>query len=107
MKKMILAVLALSAVLVSSCNKDGEGGSNATVKFRKANISGARMLALASGTGAATKAEGDITVGPKALYTVSEDGSMVEVSYQVDVEGAGGDAGYPQEPNLAFGRIQN
>ena len=72
MKKMILAVLALSAVLVSSCNKDGEGGSNATVKFRKANISGARMLALASGTGAATKAEGDITVGPKALYTVSE-----------------------------------
>ena len=25
MKKIILAVLALSAVLVSSCNKDGEG----------------------------------------------------------------------------------
>ena len=37
------------------------------------------MLALASGTGAATKAEGDITVGPKALYTVSEDG-WVELS---------------------------
>ena len=91
MKKIILAVLALSAVLVSSCYKDGEGGSNASVKFRKANISGARMLALASGTGAATRAEGDITVGPKALYTVSEDGSMVEVSYNVDVEGADGE----------------
>ena len=100
MKKMILAVLALSAVLVSSCNKDGEGGSNATVKFRKANISGARMLALASGTGAATKAEGDITVGPKALYTVSEDGSMVEVTYNVDVEGADGEVAESIRANL-------
>ena len=91
MKKIILAVLALSAVLVSSCNKDGEFGSSAKVSFRKANIAGAGMLALASGTGAATKAEGDIVIGPKALYTVSEDGSMVEVSYQVDVEGASGE----------------
>ena len=99
MKKMILAVLALSAVLVSSCNKDGEGGSNATVKFRKANISGARMLALAS-AGAATKAEGDITVGPKALYTVSEDGSMVEVTYNVDVEGADGEVAESIRANL-------
>ena len=100
MKKMILAVLALSAVLVSSCNKDGEGGSNATVKFRKANISGARMLALASGTGAATRAEGDITVGPKVLYTVSEDGSMVEVTYNVDVEGADGEVAESIRANL-------
>ena len=100
MKKMILAVLALSAVLVSSCNKDGESGSNASVKFRKANISGARMLALASGTGAATRAEGDITVGPKALYTVSEDGSMVEVSYNVDVEGADGEVAESIRANL-------
>ena len=100
MKKIILAVLALSAVLVSSCDKDGEGGSNASVKFRKANISGARMLALASGTGAATKAEGDITVGPKALYTVSEDGSMVEVSYNVDVEGADGEVAESIRANL-------
>ena len=100
MKKIFLAVLALSAVLVSSCYKDGEGGSNASVKFRKANISGARMLALASGTGAATRAEGDITVGPKALYTVSEDGSMVEVSYNVDVEGADGEVAESIRANL-------
>ena len=100
MKKIFLAVLALSAVLVSSCYKDGEGGSNASVKFRKANISGARMLALASSTGAATRAEGDITVGPKALYTVSEDGSMVEVSYNVDVEGADGEVAESIRANL-------
>ena len=100
MKKMILAVLALSAVLVSSCNKDGESGSSAKVSFRKANIAGAGMLALAQGSGAATKAEGDVTVGPKALYAVSEDGSMVEVSYQVDVEGAGGEVAETIQANL-------
>ena len=58
------------------------------------------MLALASGTGAATRAEGDITVGPKALYTVSEDGSMVEVSYNVDVEGADGEVAESIRANL-------
>ena len=58
------------------------------------------MLALASGTGSATKAEGDMTIGPKALYTVSEDGSMVEVSYQVDVEGAGGEVAETIRANL-------
>ncbi|MBR0246482.1 MAG: hypothetical protein IJQ61_08415 [Bacteroidales bacterium] len=100
MKKMILAVLALSAVLVSSCNKDGESGSSAKVSFRKANIAGAGMLALAQGSGAATKAEGDITVGPKALYTVSEDGSMVEVTYNVDVEGANGEVAESIRANL-------
>ena len=58
------------------------------------------MLALASGTGAATKAEGDITVGPEALYTVSEDGSMVEVTYNVDVEGADGEVAESIRANL-------
>ena len=100
MKKTVLAILALSVAIASSCNKDGDGGSNASVKFRKANIAGAQMLALASGTGAATKAEGDVTVGPKALYTVSEDGSMVEVSYNVDVDGANGEVAESIRANL-------
>ena len=89
MKKILFATLLLAALLSVSCNKDGDGG-NAKVTFRKANISGARMLAIAQG-GPATKAEGDIHVGPKALYTVSEDGTMVQVSYDIDVEGVNGE----------------
>lgn len=81
--------MVLAAVLLFSCNKDG--ASNAKVTFRKANIAGAQMLAIAQGDGSATKAEGDITIGPKALYTVSGDGSMVRVSYDVEVEGASGE----------------
>ena len=57
------------------------------------------MLAIAQG-GASTKAEGDITVGPKALYTVSEDGTMVQVSYNVDVEGADGEVAETIRANL-------
>ena len=84
MKKMILAALALSAVLVSSCNKDGEGGSNATVKFRKANIAGAQMLALASGTGSATKA-GSVTSRSLPEHYPSNEGEYVDgVAYVAD-----------------------
>ena len=99
MKKILLAVLAFFALILMSCNKDGFDG-NAKVSFRKANIAGAGMLALAQGSGAATKAEGDIHVGPKALYTVSEDGSMVEVSYNVDVEGVNGEVAETIQANL-------
>ena len=84
--RLITALILLSAAFFTSCNKDDASGAKAT--FRKANISGAQMLALAQGSGTATKAEGDISVGPKALYSVSEDGTLVQVSYNVDVEGA-------------------
>ncbi|MBR4734826.1 MAG: hypothetical protein IK052_01920 [Bacteroidales bacterium] len=87
--RLITALILLSAAFFTSCNKDDASGAKAT--FRKANISGAQMLALAQGSGTATKAEGDISVGPKALYSVSEDGTMVQVSYNVDVEGASGE----------------
>ena len=99
MKKVLIGtLLVLSAAVLCSCNSDDPGfGTKAT--FRKANISGAGMLAIAQG-GAATKAEGDITVGPKALYTVSEDGTMVQVSYNVDVEGASGEVAETVKANL-------
>ena len=89
MKTRLITALILSAAIVSACNKDGESGAMAT--FRKANISGAQMLALAQGSGTPTKAEGDISIGPKALYSVSEDGSLVQVTYNIDVEGASGE----------------
>ncbi len=86
--------------LLSSCDKFGSSdGKNVNATFRKANISGAQMLALAQG-GASTKAEGDVSVGPKALYAVSEDGSMVEVTYNVDVEGADGEVAESIRANL-------
>ena len=98
MKKIVFAILALSVILLPACDKEGSG-SKTKVTFRKANIAGAQMLALASG-GVATKAEGDINIGPKALYTVSEDGSMVEVSYTVDIEGVDGEVAQTIRANL-------
>ena len=99
MKKTVIALMLLLAFCQISCNKDGDG-SGAKVTFRKANIAGSSMLALASGSGATTKAEGDLTVGPKALYTVSEDGTMVQVSYTVDVEGVDGSVAESVQANL-------
>ena len=91
MKTKLLTILAIALALLSSCDKFGGSDNNAKVTFRKANIAGSNMLALAQGTGTATKAEGDISIGPKALYTVSEDGTMVQVSYDIDVEGVNGE----------------
>ena len=101
MKKIVksvcfLATLLMAVTLLFSCGKDGD---NAKVTFRKANIAQANMLALAEGP-VATRAEGDVKIGPKALYTVSEDGSMVEVSYQVDVEGVDGEVAETIQANL-------
>lgn len=90
MKNRLLTALVLLTSILSSCNKD-DPGKGAKAIFRKANIAGSQMLALAQGTGTLTKAEGDISIGPKALYTVSEDGSMVQVTYNVDVEGVDGE----------------
>ena len=98
MKTRLLTILAIALALLSSCDKFG-GSDNAKVTFRKANIAGAQMLALARG-GEATRAEGDVAVGPQALYTVSEDGSLVEVRYNVDVEGTNGEVAETIQANL-------
>ena len=100
MKKILTVVLAVSAAILPACDKDGGSGSNAKVTFRRANIGSASMLALASASATATKAEGDVTIGPKALYTVSEDGTMVQVSYTADVEGVDGEVAETIEANL-------
>ena len=99
MKTRYILLAALCALLAMSCNKDDEPGANAKVTFRKANIAGSNMIALAQG-GAATKAEGDITIGPKALYTVSPDGTMVQVSYNIEVEGTDGEVAEAIQANL-------
>lgn len=99
MKKILFAAIAVLISILCSCEKEGKPGSNTKVTFRKANISGADMLALAQGS-AETKAEGDITIGPKALYTVSEDGKMVQVTFNVEVEGADGEVAEAIQTNL-------
>ena len=98
MKKVLFYFFAgLLALAAISCNKDE--ASLAKVTFRKANIAGSKMLALASGS-VATKAEGDVKIGPKALYSVSEDGTMVQVTYNVDVEGVNGEVAEFIKANL-------
>ena len=91
------ALLLSIALVFTSCGSDDPGVKGVT--FRKANIAGADMLAIAASS-AETRAEGDITVGPQALYTVSEDGKMVQVSYNVEVEGADGEVAETIQANL-------
>lgn len=99
MKTRYFILTALCTLFAISCNKDDEPGANARITFRKANIAGSNMIALAQGE-TATKAEGDITIGPKALYTVSPDGSMVQVSYNIEVEGTDGEVAEAIQANL-------
>ena len=103
MKRFLTALLPCAAMLalavsLTACDPDDASGIKG-VTFRKANIAGADMLAIAA-SGAETRAEGDVTVGPQALYTVSEDGTMVQVSYNVEVEGAEGEVAETIQANL-------
>ena len=95
-KSILFSAFAIILLSLSACNKDDVSGAKVT--FRKANIAGAGMLAVAQG--AATKAEGDVTVSPRALYSVSEDGTMVQVTYNVDVEGVDGEVAETIQANL-------
>ena len=49
MKTRLISALVLLTAILSSCNKDDPGAAKVT--FRKANIAGSQMLALAQGTG--------------------------------------------------------
>lgn len=84
---VLLSALMLSLTLIS-CDKDSRTGGIKNVSFRKADIAGAKMLALAKG-GAPTKAEGDMFTS-NILFKVSDDGTLVEVEYTIDVEGEDG-----------------
>ena len=98
MKRSFLYALAVIVVAIGMASCDGIGGK-ADVKFRKMNIDGVNTLALASrgqkaGNNAPARLRadgGDELVEDGIAYSVSEDGTLVEITYAIDCSG-GGDA---------------
>ncbi len=86
-------------VIFVSC--EGGGSKVNDVKFRKMNLNGVSTLALASrgqkagvnnnAPARAIAAAGDELVEAGMAYSVSEDGTLVEITYAIDASG-GGDA---------------
>ena len=96
MKKFFYyATILLCAGMLSSC--EGGGGSVNKVKFRRMNLNGVNTLALASrGQKAKNNAPsymrndgGDELVEDGIAYSVSEDGTLVEITYAIDAGGSG------------------
>ncbi len=94
----ILSMLLTATLLCLSCEDDdhfdhGGNGYDMSVAFRHVDLSGATTLALAAEAGSArvmTRGEGDNQGQSQfnyasPLYKVSDDGTMVEVSYDVEV----------------------
>ena len=94
---ILLSALTL-ALALTSCNKDDARGGIKNVTFRKADITGAKMLALAKG-GTPTKAEGDMSTS-NILFKVSDDGTLVEVEFTIDVEGENGEIAEQLKTNM-------
>ncbi len=97
MKKILqfsfIAMMAIGTVLMfAACDKDddhthqdhgGDQGGNKTLTFKKANISGAKALALA--TGRANTKDASTT---STLYRMNDDGSIESVTYTIEVTNA-------------------
>lgn len=94
----ILSMLLTATLLCLSCEDDEHfdhygNGYDMNVAFRHVDLTGATTLALAAESGSArvmTRGEGDNNGQPQfnyasPLYKVSADGTMVEVSYDVEV----------------------
>ena len=98
MKRNLLFAFAVIVAAIGMASCDGVGG-RADVKFRKMNLNGVNTLALASrgakaGNNAPARlraAAGDELVEDGIAYSVSEDGTLVEITYAIDCSG-GGDA---------------
>ena len=102
MTKKILSVLGfgmIAMLFLISC-EGGGGGKVSSMQFKRMNIAGAKALALASDAGnhqkmparlpAALMDEGDPEYNiSNPIFTVSEDGTLVEVHYTIEVVGNG------------------
>ena len=97
MKRTFLYALVVIAIAIGITSCEGGGGKVNNVKFRKMNIDGVNTLALASrGQKAANNAParlraegGDDLVEDGMAYSVSEDGTLVEITYAIDCGGSG------------------
>lgn len=91
-----LVMMALMAVvlgcLTTACGDDSDGGDSKSVsglKFKKANIAGAKMLALTRSDAAMSRGEGESDVDAQVasmLYKVNENGILEEVTYTIEVK---------------------
>lgn len=99
MKRNLLFALAAIVVAIGMSSCEGEGGNVNGVKFRRMNLNGVNTLALASRGQKAYKnapvrmraAGEDELVEDGMAYSVSGDGTLVEITYAIDASG-GGDA---------------
>ena len=97
MKRHFLYTLAIIAIAIGMTSCEGGGGSVNKVKFRRMNLNGVNTLALASrGQKAKNNAPsymrndgGDELVEDGIAYSVSEDGTLVEITYAIDAGGSG------------------
>lgn len=96
MKKFFyFATIVLFTGLLSSC-ENGKGGSASSMTFKRMDLTGAKAIALASDGSSQNnaprraKADEDPTYNVShPIYTVSEDGKLVEVHYTIEVVGSG------------------
>ena len=97
MTKKILSLLGVGMIamlLFVSCEEGG--GTASSMKFKRMDIAGAKALALAS-EGGQQKAPARLQDGEEdpsfnvshPIYTVSDDGTLVEVNYTIEVVGNG------------------
>ncbi|MBQ3913792.1 MAG: hypothetical protein II692_00255, partial [Paludibacteraceae bacterium] len=96
MKKIFyFATILLCAGMLSSC-EENRGGSASSMTFKRMDIAGAKAIALASDGSSqnngpkrmTTDGDPDYNVS-NPVWTVSEDGTLVEVHYTIEVVGNG------------------
>ena len=99
MKRSLIYALAVIVTAIGMASCEGGGGSVNGVKFRRMNLDGVNTLALASrgqkaGNNAPARLRqdaGDELIEDGMAYSVSADGTLVEITYAIDC-GGGGDA---------------
>lgn len=115
MKKTLFFLMACVAMIpLASCSSDDDGGGDGnvnvnigSVRLKSGAIAGAKALAVASKAGntrgVATRAAGDATQVDNALFSVSDDGKYIAVTYTYDVEVKDGDG---EDAQTAIQRVQ-
>ena len=100
MKPRFIYALALIVAAIGMTSCEGGGGSKVhNIEFKRMNLDGVKALALASDGSDEQKAprrkpagegEGEITYEThQPVYSVSEDGTLVEITYTIEARGNG------------------
>ena len=94
MKTRFIYALAIIVVAIgmASCEGGGDKNSIKNIQFKRMHLDGVNTLALATVGSSANNAparmpaaDGDTTYAVhKPVYSVSEDGTLVEITYTID-----------------------